>query len=229
MGRRLKAIKDKFIVIGDIHGSLNELNQVLILCTKCPTHKYIFLGDYIDGGPESDSVISRIKHLHGIFLMGNHEISLIRMRNNFPGKVVPEHKSKIPKNSEANFNWITSNLQFIYQTSQYIFVHAGLDPNNSLENQKELDLLWSRYEGEYMEFAPRIVIHGHTGVDTIEHIGNRVNINTNAGYGGPVTALILPEWEIIASNPTPKNKGSMNIEAMKRELEELQKKYPRDI
>jgi len=218
--------KTGYIVIGDIHGSLIALTQVLKLCEKYPIHKLIFLGDYIDGGPDSDTVITQLQSINGVFLIGNHEISLIRSRNGLPGKLVPEHEKNSPIISDENFKWISTKLRKMYITDDYIFVHAGLDITRTLKDQKEIDLLWSRYDGNYAEYSPKIVIHGHTGVDKIQRVGNRVNINTNAGYGGPVTALILPEWEVIQSDPTPGTNNALNIEKIKQELEELMKQFP---
>jgi serine/threonine protein phosphatase 1 len=153
----------------------------------------VFLGDYIDGGLDSDAVLTRVRSLPAIHLIGNHEISLIRVRTGNPGKIVPDHLTRLPEVSDANFEWIQSQLGCILETPDYIFVHAGRDPRRSLAEQVEADLVWSRYDGDYSEFAPRLVIHGHTGVDTVQHTGNRVNINTDAGNGGPVTAFALPD------------------------------------
>jgi serine/threonine protein phosphatase 1 len=35
------------------------------------------------------------------------------------------------------------------------------------------------------------VVHGHTAVDAATHYGNRVNIDSSAAYGGPVTAVVI--------------------------------------
>jgi len=215
-----------YIAVGDIHGCLHQLDQVLIACSEYPDHRLVFLGDYVDGGPASDAVLTRIRALPAVHLIGNHEISLIRVRTGAPGKTVPEHLTRIPEISEVNFEWIQTRLDYIHETPEYIFVHAGLDPLRSLADQIEPDLLWSRYDGDYSDYAPRLVVHGHTGVDTVRRTGNRVNINTDAGYGGPVTALVLPEWHIIQSEATPGGSKTDELERMKRELEELRQAYP---
>jgi serine/threonine protein phosphatase 1 len=217
-----------YIAIGDIHGCLHQLNQLLEACARYPGHQLVFLGDYIDGGPDSNAVVSRIRALPAIHLIGNHEISLIRVRTGVRGKTVPEHLTHIPEISDKNFAWIQSQLQYLFETPQYIFVHAGLDPRRSLTQQSENDLLWSRYDGDYVEYAPKLVVHGHTGVDSVQRSGQRVNINTDAGYGGPITGLVLPEWRVLQSEATPGGGKAEELERMRRELEQLRQAYPQE-
>src|SRR5690606_548205 len=69
-------------VIGDIHGGLKALKQVLQLANIQPTDQLIFLGDYVDGWSESPAVIDFLIELstthHCIFIRGNHEEMLLK-------------------------------------------------------------------------------------------------------------------------------------------------------
>ncbi|MDH5657636.1 MAG: metallophosphoesterase, partial [Spirochaetia bacterium] len=60
-------------IIGDIHGCLKALNSLL---SKIPgDENLLFIGDYVDRGPDSAGVIDRIiieKH-RSVYLLGNHE------------------------------------------------------------------------------------------------------------------------------------------------------------
>lgn len=69
----------KIFAIGDIHGCYTEL---MLLMKKLPldpeNDKVIFLGDYIDRGPDSNKVVAQLiewkkKYPHWVFLSGNHE------------------------------------------------------------------------------------------------------------------------------------------------------------
>ncbi|MEP1209121.1 MAG: metallophosphoesterase family protein [Rhizobiaceae bacterium] len=87
--------------IGDIHGCIDELKDLLKLIKtdlkKNPVekHRLIFIGDYVDRGPDSKAVIDRLIKLrekgHPVtFLRGNHEEKLITAftaidRRNMPG------------------------------------------------------------------------------------------------------------------------------------------------
>lgn len=72
------------IAIGDIHGDLAALDRVLERLPPLDAHDTIvFLGDYVDRGPDSAGVIHRIRHLDTparvVALRGNHEDGWLRV------------------------------------------------------------------------------------------------------------------------------------------------------
>lgn len=66
------------IAIGDIHGGLRALTQVLERANVTASDKFIFMGDYVDGWSESAQVIDRLIELSEsntcVFIKGNHDI-----------------------------------------------------------------------------------------------------------------------------------------------------------
>ncbi|WP_170422364.1 metallophosphoesterase family protein [Ruegeria arenilitoris] len=85
-----------------------------------------------------------------------------------------------------------NNLQPFHLTEDVLFVHAGIRPGIPLDQQDRDDLIWIRdqfldHRGEY----PWLIVHGHSHVPAPEHHGNRVNIDTGAGYGHALTAVVL--------------------------------------
>jgi serine/threonine protein phosphatase 1 len=209
-----------FIVIGDIHGCRDQLAEVLEKCAPWAGRPYVFLGDYIDRGPDSDGVITLARQLDATCLKGNHEQSLLNYCARAGRLPEPTADNHLPRLSEENLRWLQSSLRPSLETDDYIFVHAGLNPAVPVGEQEESDLLWSRYEGGYPEAAPKLVIHGHAVVDALTRVGNRININTGCGFGGPLTALVLPEMDVVHSGPSPSTR-ERTVAAMKRELEEL--------
>lgn len=74
----------------------------------------------------------------------------------------------------------------------YVFVHAGIRPGIPLERQKAQDLMWIRDGFVDRTFAaPKVVVHGHTIVDTPEFLPHRIAIDTGAYATGVLTALAL--------------------------------------
>ena len=65
------------IVVGDIHGGLKALKQVIEKIGDLTGYKFIFLGDYVDGWSESAAVIAYLiefsKKNKSVFLRGNHD------------------------------------------------------------------------------------------------------------------------------------------------------------
>ena len=67
--------------IGDIHAELEKLEELLGLLPLQADDTLVFLGDYIDRGPDARGVVERLVRLRDerrcIFLLGNHESMLL--------------------------------------------------------------------------------------------------------------------------------------------------------
>jgi serine/threonine protein phosphatase 1 len=90
-----------------------------------------------------------------------------------------------------------SHLQFLrslrlgFAWRGWLFVHAGLHPDNPAEAQVERDLMWIRepFLSSARDFGLRIV-HGHTVVDEVVVAANRIGLDTGAYRSDRLTALI---------------------------------------
>jgi serine/threonine protein phosphatase 1 len=83
-------------------------------------------------------------------------------------------------------------LPLSHRAGDCLFVHAGIQPGVPLEDQDPADLMWIR---DTFLFDTRdhgvLVVHGHTPVAAVEHHGNRLAIDTGAGWDGPVSAVAI--------------------------------------
>jgi serine/threonine protein phosphatase 1 len=87
---------------------------------------------------------------------------------------------------------LLGDLQSSFETDDLFFAHAGIRPGVPLDRQDIEDLLWIRTEFHAVRRAhPKLVVHGHTPVDRPQHCGNRINLDTGAGYGNPLTAAVF--------------------------------------
>lgn len=79
-----------------------------------------------------------------------------------------------------------------FETEDVFFAHAGVQPGVALADQTEHDLLWIRKEF-HVETAkhPKLIVHGHTPVKQATHYGNRINLDTGAGYGNPLSVAVF--------------------------------------
>jgi len=97
-------------------------------------------------------------------------------------------KAKLPKEHLA----FLKTLQLSFQLGDYFFVHAGVNPARSLDEQTEQDMLWIRDRFLFSEkdFG-KVIIHGHTPGKDVDEADNQVGIDTAAVYGGCLTAMML--------------------------------------
>ena len=129
----------KTYVIGDIHGGLRALKQVLDLVPKASDNLYVFLGDYVDGWSEAsetvDFLIDFSERNNCILLRGNHDeliYNFLKDKNNNPMWLA--HGGESSKKSYANLSEedIERHLQFYEELQNYyidsenrLYLHAG--------------------------------------------------------------------------------------------------------
>jgi len=204
----------KIFAVGDVHGCLEKLEHLMEKIRPDRRQDIlVFLGDYIDRGPDSRGVVDFILELREthdsvICLMGNHEemlLDYIRDHSNRNlyfingGRATLRSYGLDPESAVREEDIPEDHLRFFktlllyYETADYLFVHAGLRPGIPLDKQDREDLLWIR--GEFL-FGPgnleKTVIFGHTPFRQPFENKRRIGIDTGAVFGGPLTCLELP-------------------------------------
>lgn len=166
--------------IGDIHGRADLLKQTFTLIdsdiarAEPARTMEVFLGDYVDRGPESketiDLLIDRSNTRDAVFLRGNHETVLQRLLGgmldgpNFrsfgllqtlrsygiASSLNPDRKEEIALIKELKTVFPGKHQKFLerlrpsFSCGDFFFVHAGVRPGIPLERQDENDLIWIR-------------------------------------------------------------------------------------
>lgn len=189
----------KAYAIGDIHGQYDLMRAALSdIETRQPSGALvIFLGDYIDRGPQSREVVETL--MAGpkrgcdrwICLTGNHEDMMLQAHSNrslwswwirnggetalqsFGGKVPAQVRS-----------WCAA-LPTFHETDHHFFVHAGVRPGRKLAEQDRDDMLWIRdlfldFDGDHGKH----IVHGHTPNRQAQAFDNRTNLDSGAFFTG---------------------------------------------
>ncbi|MEY9180591.1 metallophosphoesterase family protein [Bradyrhizobium sp. USDA 313] len=199
--------------IGDLHGCLDQLKQLVELCERDAGEgrsKFVFLGDYIDRGPDSRGVVEFLMDLQRwspdeiICLRGNHEDLLLAAlegedaelvwRQNGAQFTLASYKAKTPRDIPiTHLDWLRS-LPVFHDDGIRFFVHAGVHPDRPLHLQRRRDLLWIRepFLSSDKDFG-RLIVHGHTPLSSgiPDQRSNRLNIDTGAVYGRALTSAIF--------------------------------------
>ncbi len=209
----------RIFAIGDIHGCISNLMTIMdMIDIDIQNDTLIFIGDYIDRGPDSRGVVDFVLELkknieHVICLLGNHEQMFLDYIND--GNVYKEmflinggdytvsSYGVVETADKSRVNVPGSHMEFFtsllphYETEDYIFVHAGLKPAIPLEKQDIKDLIWIRHEfiNSSYDFG-KTVVFGHTPLPQPLIEPNKIGIDTGAVYGGKLTCVELPEVRI---------------------------------
>ena len=178
--------------VGDVHGCYDLVRRCLDAIARharSRPHTIVFLGDYIDRGPDAkrtlDVLIAYRSSALIVCLMGNHEQMLLDCVDTRSPQRWPQWLhlggintllsfgiedtrvqalEQIPK---AYLDWMR-NRPRMAEDAHRIYVHAGIAPERELIDQDDTDLLWIR--GPFVRARAeafverRHVVHGHTPV-----------------------------------------------------------------
>lgn len=205
-----------YYAIGDIHGHLELLDPLL---AKIEAHAagrpgektLVYLGDYVDRGPDSAGVLSRIMAgpppgiAHQVAVLGNHEDYFIDyfdgmepaatqwMEQDWGGADTLASYRGDWRRIEEHVEWLR-RLPLHHQAGPYLFVHAGVFPGRPLSEQRREDLIWirDRFLKDRRDHG-FIVVHGHTPKEPwgVEWLANRINVDSGAAWGGPLSCVVL--------------------------------------
>ena len=132
--------KGRTLAIGDIHGGLRALKQVLERAAVTPDDLLVFLGDYVDGWSESPQVLEFLMQLRSkqrcILLRGNHDTMLqqwLRNGTEHPQWLRHGGRSTLAAYAEVStmdrerhLDFLDNMLVDFYEDAEgRLFVHAG--------------------------------------------------------------------------------------------------------
>ena len=228
-----------YFAIGDVHGEAEKLRRLQDSILDRITFerraaRIMFLGDYVDRGPDSRGVIELVMALEARFdrdptveviaLMGNHEQMMLDAYDALdprdggswwaqggsetadsyaggPGEGNADWRATIPA---QHIKWLRRLLAIFRDDARRLaFVHAGIDPQRFPEENASI-YLWTRsdrffHQSEWPdreELKDMMVVHGHTPRSfEPEVFPHRINVDTGAVFGGPLTAVMLKEGE----------------------------------
>jgi serine/threonine protein phosphatase 1 len=204
------------IAIGDVHGCYDKLVNLLDVIEreyKDGTYTLVFLGDYIDRGPDSNLVLEVVKRYReekgAVALKGNHEdlafdfgplgqqIWLqnggVQTLQSYGWRDIGDDLDY--SNARGKFyaaNMWLKELPTWYETDRHYFVHAGIAGWESLEDQTDEYRLWIR--DDFLKDKhkhPKYVIHGHTPGYEVDVCDNRCNLDSGAVFGGKLSAGVF--------------------------------------
>ena len=215
----------RIYAIGDIHGEADLLDLLLEEINRdaaehpAARRLLVYLGDYIDRGPDSPGVLDRLRAgppegFEQFCLLGNHEEMLLGCLKGISRATMvwllnggdatcrsygvdPTQDSELVADEirravPLEHKELLHGLRLSHQEGDYFFVHAGIRPGVALDRQRREDLIWIRRTFcDSKEDHGCVVVHGHSPAPEPEDLPNRINVDTGASYGNALTAVVL--------------------------------------
>ncbi len=215
------------IVIGDVHGCFDEATALLEQLRVTSSDRVIFAGDLVDRGPQPAQCVDLAMKHEAILGNHEEKHLQQRKRYErqkalgpdapLADGINPDHLATARALTDAHYAWFASLPLFIRLPEfNAAVVHAGVYPGIALEAQSPHHLLhiqhinppspksswpskapaghrfWSNfYQG------PERIIFGHSVLDRPLLTPWVVGIDTGAVFGRGLTALVLPDWQLV--------------------------------
>ena len=203
----------RIFTIGDVHGCIEEMTNILKKIQFSPGDLVIFLGDLVAKGPASFATVRLAREIGALSVRGNHENEVVRWnqvinagaKSNFRS----EHFLIANQLSKEDNDWLRSLPWYISSSElKVLCVHAGfvfglrlsrqnprlmtnmrsIMPDGSVSSRFHPEYPWAR-----LWFGPQTVIFGHDARRGLQMYENAIGLDTGCVYGGNLTALTLPE------------------------------------
>ncbi|KAL9187522.1 hypothetical protein ACHAXT_001625 [Thalassiosira profunda] len=218
---RAKQNQPRVIVIGDVHGCIDELKALLKKCDYSPGDLVVSLGDLVCKGPDSLSVVQMAREIGALGVRGNHDFEVVRWHQAIksgadPPVIGSEHYYVASALDTADLKWMYSLPWFI--TSAHLnalFVHAGFVSGIRLAKQNPRLMMnmrsilpdgtvtskfFNNWPWARLWDGPQTVFFGHDADRGLQQYEHAIGLDTGCVYGGKLTACILPERRIVSVN-----------------------------
>ena len=211
-------MSQRTIAIGDIHGCAAEFAELLDVLSLHSDDTVIQLGDMINRGPDSASVLRLVRENNIQAILGNHERRLLRYRwtkdQSLLKKYDPETLDQL---SAEDWDFLENLPPFIYNHElQTVFVHGGFNPfSQHIWREQHVSVMTTiqvvdsegkpakrSHVPDGVDWAehwkgPPFVVFGHTPRPEVHRKPWALGLDTACVFGGHLTACIFPEREIV--------------------------------
>jgi serine/threonine protein phosphatase 1 len=158
--------------VGDIHGERGRLEKLLASLPLLSGDRFVFMGDYVDRGPDSRGVVELLiehaKRWESVFLCGNHESMFLDFlgwsgEDYFGGDAFLANGGDRTLSSYGYFDAAEPdprrfqlppahrdffrNLRMHHREGDYVFVHAGLG-REAMDGETDLTFALRKVRGE---------------------------------------------------------------------------------
>ncbi len=226
----------RVIIVGDVHGCVDELARLLDVLAVTADDGVFFVGDLVARGPSSLGVLDLYRQVKGRSVLGNHEWRLLeahralRVGQRRPRLAGPDY-ALLHRLREEDWQLLAELPTFLELGEEGVcIVHAGLRPGLSIDTQDVWTLThtrsidsegmpsqrhdhepWARlYRGE------QHVVFGHDSRLGLQLEPCATGLDTGCVYGGELSALVLAAGERVPVEPERRRQLVRSVPAARR-------------
>jgi hypothetical protein len=206
------------IIVGDVHGCADELQLLLRRCGHAKGDRVVLAGDLVAKGPDSQGVVQFARENGVLAVLGNHDAFALAHRHEGHKQSHQDRRSYIATLRAEDWEYLQALPLYLRLgpakpgEHDTLVVHAGLAPGVPLDQQKREHMLSLRSIADTGEPTSRLLLHfpwaarwpgpekvvfGHDAVRGLQQWPHALGLDTGCVYGRLLTALILPEGELV--------------------------------
>jgi predicted phosphodiesterase len=200
------------LIVGDVHGCAQELEDLLDACRYSSDDRLIFAGDLVARGPDSHGVVKLARKLKAEGVLGNHDAHVLKHHRGEP--VGPHHVEVAKSLTKKDFEYLAGLPLWVDVPRHKLrVVHAGMVPGVKVEAQKAEDLLNMRSldaQGQAKRRVtdgvpwaskwngPELLVFGHDAMRGLQEYPFALGLDTGCVYGRRLTAVAFPGRVLIS-------------------------------
>ena len=206
------------IIVGDVHGCVDELQALLRQCGVVRGDRVALAGDLVAKGPDSRGVVQLVREIGALAVLGNHDDFCIDVwRRRHQAEARHPRRWLLDTLDESDWAFLESLPLFLRLGAEgeggpeVAVVHAGAVPGVPLEEQERDNLLslrslvggsapsrrlLMRWPWAAAWRGPEHIVFGHDAVRGLQQYPLATGLDTGCVYGRELTALELPSRRI---------------------------------
>jgi len=196
-----------------MHGCDAALARLLDVINPDTSDTIVGLGDYVDRGPDTRSIIDRLLRLQGtcqtVFLLGNHELMMRSALIDATDRdfwlrsggeaTLESYDNDLDSISAPHLSFFDSCVPY-YEIEDFFFVHANYTPNLALDRQPDFALFWEHLTAHMPgpHVSGKTAVLGHTPQRSCEVLERRhlICLDTFCYGGGWLTAMDVESRQV---------------------------------
>lgn len=210
----------RHIFIGDIHGCIDEVTELLSRLDVTPADVVVATGDLTRKGPAPDRCVELWRDRRYLTVLGNNDVKMLERSKQWRRRLFAKRADRLVlKRADLVAEIARWPLMLEFVEAGVIVVHGGVLPDGSCPRDAALELRYIRRDGSGWRMVPRgkekpddrfwsevwdgdrVVVYGHTPQREAKIDRSAIGLDTGCVYGGKLTAAVFEgpgRWTLTA-------------------------------